>query len=302
MNTLKEISIKQYLAGMNIHPAKDYNYYGMYNCPYREDRNASFKVDYQKNLWHDFGTSEGGSIIDLVMKMGNYTFHQAANMLENNPAYMHISNNADKSFSFHGNKFSNIFENKIENIIPITHPKLIAWVQERKIDLDLANLYCREIHYQNQSGQFFSIGFGNDKDGYELSSPTGFKGCFPPKDIKTIRNDGDVCLVFEGFWDFLSYLAIQKVEQTKHDVAVLNSEEKKEKAMNFLKRHNSIYTYLDNDDAGRKATELIKSANSTAYNRPTQYAEYKDLNDYLCGEKQFVKPAIEKKKTGVKIH
>ena len=302
MNNLKEISIKQYLAGMNIHPAKDYNYYGMYNCPYREDRNASFKVDYQKNLWHDFGTNEGGSIIDLVMKMRNCSFSEAVSNLENNPAYMHISNNADNHFSFHGNKSSNIFENKIENIIPITHPKLIAWVQERKIDLDLANLYCREVHYLNQSGRFFSIGFGNDKGGYELSSPTGFKGCFPPKDITTIGNNADACLVFEGFWDFLSYLTIQKVEKTKHDVAVLNSVANIEKAMSFLKKHSSIYTYLDNDDAGRKATELIKSANSTVYNRSTNYTEYKDLNDYLCGKKQVVKPEVHKKKTGLKIH
>ena len=301
MNTLKEISIKQYLASMNIHPAKDYNYYGMYHSPYREDGNASFKVDYQKNLWHDFGTNEGGSIIDLVMKMRNCSFSEAVSKLENNPAYMHISNNEDKSFSFHGNKSSNIFENKIENIIPITYSKLIAYVQGRKVDLALANLYCREIHYQNQSGQFFSIGFGNDKGGYELSSPTGFKGCFPPKDIKTIRNNSDACLVFEGFWDFLSYLVIKKVEKTKQDVVVLNSVANIEKSMNFLKKHQSIYTYLDNDEAGRKATELIKSANSTVYNRSTQYAEYKDLNDYLCGKKQVVKPEVLKKKTGFKL-
>jgi len=302
LDEIKQINIREYLEQMNIHSVKDYGNYGMYHSPYREDSNVSFKVDYQKNIWYDFGTNEGGSIIDLVMKMGNCYFHQAANMLENNPAYMHINNNADNSFSFNGNKSSNVFENKIENIIPITHPKLIAWVQERKIDLNLANLYCREIHYQNQSGRFFSIGFGNDNGGYELSSPTGFKGCFPPKDIKTIRNDKDSCLVFEGFWDFLSYLTIQKVEKTKHDVAVLNSVANIEKAMSFLKRHKSIYTYLDNDDAGRKATELIKSANSTVYNRSTQYAEYKDLNDYLCGKKLVVKPEVQKKKKGLKIH
>ena len=212
MQNIKDISIKQFLQIKGINPVKDYGHYGMYYSPYRDDSNASFKVDYQKNLWHDFGTNEGGSIIDLVMKMGNCSFSEAVSKIDNNTAYMHISNNEDEPFSFHGNKSSNIFENKIENIISITHLKLIAYVQERKIDLALTNLYCREIHYQNQSGQFYSIGFRNDRGGYELSSPTGFKGCFPPKDIKTIRNDNnDSCLVFEGFWDFLSYLAIQKV-------------------------------------------------------------------------------------------
>jgi len=299
MQNIKGISIKQFLQMKGINPAKDYNYYGMYYSPFREDRNTSLKVEYQKNLWHDFGTNEGGSIIDLVMKMENCSFHEAVSKLENNTAYMHIGNNEDKSFSFHGNKSSNIFENKIENIIPITHPKLIEYIQGRKVDLALANLYCREIHYQNQSGQFFSIGLRNNKGGYELSSPIGFKGCFPPKDITTIQNgNNDSCLVFEGFWDFLSYLTIQKVEKTKQDVVVLNSVANIEKSMSFIKKHGTIYTYLDNDDAGRKATELIKSANSTVYNRSTQYAECKDLNDYLCGKKLI----LEKKKSrGFKV-
>ena len=299
MNNIKDISIKQFLQMKGINPIKEYSHYGMYQSPYRKDENASFKVDYQKNIWYDFGANEGGSIIDLVMKMEDCSFSEAVSKLENNHAYMHISNNEDNSFSFHGNKSSNKlenkFENKIENIIPIKHPKLIDWVQERKIDLNLANLYCREIHYQNQSGQFFSIGFGNDKGGYELSSPTGFKGCFPPKDIKTIRNDNnDTCLVFEGFWDFLSYLTIQKVEKTKHDVVVLNSVANVEKAMEFLKSHKTIFTYLDNDNAGRKATELIQSVHSNVYNHSTQYNEYKDLNDYLCGKKLLPKKQVRK--------
>ena len=188
---------------------------------------------------------------------------------------------------------------KIINILPITQPKLIAWVEKRKIDLDLANRYCREIHYQNQSGRFFSIGFRNDNGGYELNSPPDFKACIPPKDISTFRNSSDTCLVFEGFWDFLSYLTIQKIENTKHDVAVLNSVANIQKAMNFLKSHRDIYTYLDNDEAGRKASEIIKSANTTVYNRSTQFAGYKDLNDYLC-QKPIVKPAVKKEKLGLK--
>ncbi|MDR0507257.1 MAG: toprim domain-containing protein, partial [Dysgonamonadaceae bacterium] len=188
----------------------------------------------------------------------------------------------------------------IQNIIPITHPKLIAWVQERKIDLDLANRYCREIHYRNRDKDFFSIGFRNDNGGYELSSPPNFKSCISPKDITTIRNNQNTCLVFEGFWDFLSYLTIQKIDKSKHNVAILNSVANVQKAMDFLKSHKEIYTYLDNDDAGQKATELIQSADSTVYNRSTKYAEHKDLNDYLC-QKLMVKPEVKKKKSGLKL-
>jgi len=176
---------------MNIRPIKEYNHYGMYHSPFRNDRSASLKVDFNKNLWHDFGTSEGGTLIDLVMKMENCSFHEAITKLEKQHS----------TFSFHGNivpdeKKNNAPTVAIRNIAPITHPKLIEWIQQRGVDLCVAQLYCREIHYQNQSGNFFAIGFGNDKGGYELSSPPNFKSCISPKEITTIRNNQSTCLVF----------------------------------------------------------------------------------------------------------
>jgi hypothetical protein len=301
MNKLNEISIKQYLAKINIHRVKDYGYYGMYHSPFRNDHNTSFKVDYSKNVWYDFGTNEGGTMIDFVMKMENCSFHEAVIRLE--MEYMEYTINPDL-FSFHGNTVFDEKKNEtsttIQNIIPITHPKLIAWIQERKIDLTLANFYCREVHYRNSGKDYFSIGFRNNNGGYELSSPPDFKGCISPKDITTIRKNSDTCLVFEGFWDFLSYLTLQKIEKSKHDITVLNSVANVQKAMDFLKSHKEIYTYLDNDEAGRNATKLIQSTNSTVCNRSTKYAEYNDLNDYLR-QKSMIKPEIKKKKTGLKL-
>ena len=134
LTEIKDIIIREYLKQKGIFPKRDYGYYGMYHCPYREDRNASFKVDYNKNVWHDFGTNEGGSIIDLIMRLDNCSFNEAANKLEVQP-YSWLSQqltvatdkrNNDNAFSFHGDNPSNT----IQNILPITHPKLIAWVQE----------------------------------------------------------------------------------------------------------------------------------------------------------------------------
>jgi DNA primase len=61
--------------------------------------------------------------------------------------------------------------------------------------------------------------------------------------------------------------------------------------MDFLKTHQEIYTYLDNDDGGRNATEHIKANCLSVNNRSSQFTGYKDLNDYLCGEKlEIIKP------------
>ena len=291
LDEIKQINIREYLDQLNIRPVRDYGYYGMYHCPFRGDHNASFKVDYRKNVWYDFGTNEGGSIIDLFMKINKCSFQEAIAGVNQ---YVSTTVRQMNNFSFHGDSYSI----KIENIFPIIHPKLIAWVKERKIDLDLANLYCMEIHYRNRDKQYFSIGFRNDKGGYELSSPPSFKSCISPKEITTFRNGSDTCLVFEGFWDFLSYLTIQKIERTKNNVAVLNSVANVPKAMNFLKTHKEIYTYLDNDDAGQKATELINSANLTVYNRSSQFVGFKDLNDYLQGKKQVIE---KPKKRGLRL-
>lgn len=79
---------------MNQYPIKDYfwqewvstqpktRYYGMYHSPFREDKDASMKVDYNKNLWIDFGSNEGGTLIDLVMRMENCTNGEAMRLLE----------------------------------------------------------------------------------------------------------------------------------------------------------------------------------------------------------------------------
>jgi hypothetical protein len=276
---------------MGITPIKEYNHYAMYYSPFREDQNASLKVDSNKNLWHDFGTGDGGTMIDLVMKLENCSFHEAATKLEK----------GYNSFSFQGNIIPDEKKNDtptmvIQNIVPISHPKLIEWIQQRNVDLSVANLYCREVHYQNQIGNFFALGFGNDKGGYELNSPPNFKSCISPKEITTFQNNQNICLVFEGFWDFLSYLTLQKIEKSKHDIAILNSVANVQKAMDFLKSHKEIYTYLDNDDAGKKATELIKSSGIFVNNRSTKFADYKDLNDYLC-QKPMQKSAVKIQKS-----
>ena len=79
---INQFPIRNYLAGLDIHPAKDNGYYGMYHSPFREDHNASMKVDYNKNLWIDYGTNDGGTLIDLVMRMENCSNGRAMQLLE----------------------------------------------------------------------------------------------------------------------------------------------------------------------------------------------------------------------------
>ncbi|KAA6320735.1 hypothetical protein EZS27_029529 [termite gut metagenome] len=69
--------------------------------------------------------------------------------------------------------------------------------------------------------------------------------------------------------------------------------------MDFLKSHKEIYSYLDNDEAGQRVTQFIKSNCASVNDRSKQYAGFKDLNDYLC-QKPMVKPEVKAKKFGLK--
>lgn len=305
-NEANQISIKAYLANKGIHPIKDHGYYGMYRSPFREDSNASLKVDYNKNLWYDFGTNDGGTMIDFVIRMDRCSAQEAVRTLEQshvctNGGTHQQTNVPTSSFSFHGNTSNNNNPAMaIQKVLPITHKALIDYLSERKINIDIAKQHCSEIHYSVNNKPYFAIGFQNDNKGWVLRSEP-FKGC-TSMDIRTYRNADslkDTCLVFEGFMDYLAYLTLKNIHTPQEDVIVLNSLSNLPKAINQLKDYKEVQTYLDNDEAGKKATQIIKQSCPTVIDQSTHYTKYKDLNEYLISTKQIPqkeKPAIHEKR------
>ena len=142
---INKLPIREHLAGLNIYPAKDRGYYGMYHSPFREDHNASMKVDYNKNLWFDYGTSEGGTLIDLVMRIERCSNGEAMRLLEQRLS-------STTPFSFHGNsekekQTSQSPQIKITGNDVLCAPTLFSYLHKRCIDTETAMQYCREIHY-----------------------------------------------------------------------------------------------------------------------------------------------------------
>ncbi|MDL2224013.1 toprim domain-containing protein [Bacteroidales bacterium OttesenSCG-928-M06] len=274
MKNSNYISIKQYLENKGINPVKDRGYYGMYLSPLRNDSNPSFKVDYDKNLWYDFGANEGGSIVDFVMTLENCSLAEALRKLEN-------------SFSFHRNDTLAVSSKPtsrestltITDIKPLTHPALLDYLKERNINTDIAKQYCSEIHYSIADKPYFAVGFRNDSGGWELRNRY-FKGSSTPKNITTINNGNDAVMVFEGFIDFLSYLSLKQNDSPVIDSAVLNSIANLPKAIPFLQSHQTIHAFLDNDEAGKRAVQSLSPICKKVIDQSVFYRNYKDLNDY----------------------
>ena len=307
LQEIKQISIRQYLADLGIYPAKDSSHYGMYNSPFREDHNASLKVDYPKNLWIDYGANEGGTLIDLVMKMEHCSLHEAITKLERKYSCTDVgtyqsANIPTSNFSFHRKNPDSDMESPessitIQNVQSISNPALIEYLHERRINVNIARIHCSEVHYSVNNKPYYAVGFRNDKGGYELRSKY-FKGC-TSKDLTSVNRNKDHCLLFEGFMDYLSFLTIKKLQNSPVDVIVLNSLTNLPKVKSTLESYKSISLFLDNDQAGKRAVLELESVCKNVIDNSFLYSKHKDLNEYLC-HKQQIQYQDLKKRSGLK--
>jgi hypothetical protein len=62
-------------------PVKQMGKEWLYHSPHRSDKKPSFSVSREKNLWHDWGSGEGGNVIDLFVLLHGGTKAEAAKTL-----------------------------------------------------------------------------------------------------------------------------------------------------------------------------------------------------------------------------
>ena len=265
------MSIRDYLAGINIRPGTVKSSYGMYFSPFRTETAASLKVDFRKNLWYDFGSGEGGTMVDLVMKLNRCTFHEAMKKLESNemPAITLPTPAVPKAC-----------KTVLRKVLPLNNSALTGYLSGRGINTDTARCQCVEVHYTVGKKFYYAIGFKNDAGGYELRNRY-FKGSVSPKDITTFSVSTDNCMMFEGFMDYLSYLTMNNRLHPQTDTVVLNSAVHLDRAMGFLNRHCLVQACLDNDTAGKQVLSEITRRHGNVEDLSVSYEPYKDLNEYL---------------------
>jgi len=289
INDIKQIKLQDFLAAIGCKPVKQYGVNLMYLSPLRAEKHASFKVNTELNKWYDFGIGRGGNIIALAELFYNssdvsYLIHQ-------------IERNAPSSVSGSLPTVKPITpQNSFEHlqVLPITHPALIKYLEERCIDVETARTVCKELHFDTRGKHYFGIGFPNITGGYEIRNPL-FKGCIAPKDISHFyaEEPKKVCLVFEGFMDFLSFMMLRRKENDglkRQDYLVLNSVSNIQKALEPLSHYENVQCFLDTDEAGRNAyLQLSKELRKPITDASTLYNGYKDLNEYL-----WLNPSIQR--------
>ena len=138
---VKNIRIADYLQSLGYTPVKQQGNNLWYESPFREEKDASFKVNTELNKWYDFGLGKGGNIIALAEELyaTDHVPYLLNKIAERVPLIRPIS------FSFRQQATEPSFQ-QLE-VGELIHPALLRYLQERGINTDLARLDCKELHF-----------------------------------------------------------------------------------------------------------------------------------------------------------
>ena len=287
LSRIKRYPIVEYLERKGIKPVRSTPVYALYHSPLRAETHPSFKVDTEKNLWIDYAEGKGGSIIDLCMRLEGCTLLEAIHILgQNAPDITHVPRRESvQGTSKQESIRQAVSTSGVRRLIEISDtlpPHLLKYLEEdRCINLEKAMLFLRCISYEVRGLHYQAIGFANQSGGYELRDNGIFKGTIAPKDITPIFADrAEPVCIFEGFMDFLSFFSMK--EEVIHHCLVMNSVSNVAKAIRYLNdRHlTHIRAFLDNDDAGKRATNDFIRAGFKVEDMSVHYRNFKDLNEY----------------------
>ena len=275
----EKINIRTVLESFHLFPVKENRKTAFYFALGREEKVPSLSVDFVKNKAFDFGTGKSYDVISIVQQMNQCSVSEALKYL--------------KKFDF---SIQNEFQNKetkqqkeykILKVSEIQHPALIQYLKSRKVyeQKELVN----EVEYELNGKKYFGIGFFNNSGGVEIRNKYS-KICLGKKDVTLIKNELNISneiVIFEGFFDYLTYRNLEETNNSTCDFLILNSTAIIFKVEELLKEYDKISLFLDNDGNG----EFVKSKIQYQYNNVEDcsllYQNFKDLNEWNCSKEDL---------------
>lgn len=263
-----------------------------YHSPFREDKIPSFMFNVDKNLWIDNGLNEGGGTFELVKKLRHLIAKDTLKLIEQSGLYQ----GGSTQNSNHHSKINIVPKTKdasntglqLISATKISHPALLQYLTQRKISLDIAHRFLKEVRYKSVNGKLHMFGLGLPSgDGFAVSSkPRAGKGYVGPNISSAHLNAGSspTLLVFEGFVDALSFIsAYPKYENSP--LYILNSSNLAKRAIEEIRgfSYENYRLFFDNDKAGNLATDTFQQGfESKCFDERVRYKNFADINDMIC--------------------
>ncbi|MBD2704694.1 toprim domain-containing protein [Spirosoma sp. BT702] len=287
----KTVAIVEILSRLGIHPKRITADKVLYLSPVRNEKTPSFWVYTKTNRWHDYGDGRGGDTVDLASAYLQFTreAHTVADALR----WIRNMGMATYAMAPIQQPTDHLTNDDASLILksekPIQHVGLIRYLEKRGISLDIARRHLKELRVQNKRTDkyFTALGFLNEEGGYELRNPF-FKGCLRPKAISFVRGrvpKPQGIHLFEGFMDHLSAVCQLRGNGLTDDVIILNSLSCLKDIIPYIQNYGYqvLYSWMDNDEAGVKATATLTEfcqTQSDLRHIPMNkvYAPHKDVN------------------------
>ncbi|RXG28466.1 toprim domain-containing protein [Leeuwenhoekiella marinoflava] len=269
----RKISIVKALEFLGHYPTRNSEKEAWFLSPLRSETQASFKVSKTLNCWYDHGLGKGGNCIDLVCALSKVSVSHALAILAQLKTV---------DYDLPKQQETNFKESRIEikHVKMIQHPALLEYIHERKISLIAAKRFCREVHYTIGSKYYFSIALKNNSGGWEFRN-RHCKSSSSPKDLTLVKNGFSYLIILEGMFDLLSLITVYPNLKREADFLVLNSVAFADRALPYFDHYKLVELYLDQDEAGRKATANFLNSTSKCIDKSEFYTAEKDLNAWL---------------------
>jgi len=271
----RNIDIVSTLAKLGHFPVRKTEKEAWFLSPFRTETQASFKVSLKKNYWIDFGTFEGGSTIDLIMKMHNCSVREALERLSGNIGHFSFHRRPNPTKTEHRANPIEIIQEK-----EIKHRALETYLRSRKISITTARKLCKEIHYKIGYRKYFAIGLRNRSGGWELRNRY-WKGSTSPKDVSIIGNSSKKLAITEGMFDMLTLLELMPVIPNDHDVLILNTTAFVKRMVPEIREYEDVKLFLDRDGTGLGVTELLLEKCPNSRDMSFLYEGFKDMNEWM---------------------
>jgi DNA primase len=295
-----------------------------YHSPFRDERTASLKATRGRNgrwMWSDYGTGQGGNVIafanvvlgrapddraisEALKWLRGLAAHQTVETPRPATATTRTTTSRPTATAAKEPDRYTITSRK-----RIHHPASLRYLDDRAISKATALEHVEQVTFRDtQTGRtFYGIGMENEAGGVEITTATErpFKLCIGPKSYTRIHSRHETTQdahLFEGMFDFLSYLTLYGIEQPRGVAYVLHSTAMADRAIKALgssDTHPRVILWLDNDEAGQTASRRILDAltplDVTVGTMGHLYDGHKDLNDWLRATPEAERPRASEK-------
>lgn len=278
------VSMVDFLSRLGYQPVKKIRAEHMYLSMLRDsDTTPSFSVNDEAGCWYDHGDGKGGNVIDFgKLYWQGLSFPEVLEKIAGVMGMEHTISDNELPKAIRQKTKKEPFYQVLKVQALGNNPAIMNYLESRGIG-KVAEGRLKEIYYYTEDENkkrknFFAAGWQNENGSWEVRN-LNYKTCVGHKGISFIPGTGSGISIFEGFFDYLSWLTDNPF--TTDAVLVLNSLALLQSGIDRSREYGNVSLFFDHDKAGRKATAEFIDHVRFARDCSGVYRGHKDYNDKL---------------------